>query len=214
MNERCTCGALTVEGARFCHKCGRPLYEEPKIEPEAALEPQESVPPPASAPPAPAEINFRNSVAVRVGFLMAGLGIFATNLLGLLGSPILQAISVLTLAAGSGYFAVWLYNRRTGQRLSVTGGARLGWITGVFSFLIVMVIVTMTVALVGPEAYSQMLRDNIVKAAASQPNLKVPPVEQLMGTMIFMILITAFATFTVAASIGGAFGAKILHKSN
>lgn len=214
MNERCTCGALTVEGARFCHKCGRPLYDEPTIEPEAALEvPSEGVVP-AAAPPAAPEINFRNSVAVRVGFLMAGLGIFATNLLGLLGSPMLQGISVLTLAAGSGYFAVWLYNRRTGQRLSVTGGARLGWITGVFSFLIVMVIVTMTVAMVGPEAYSQMLRDNIVKAAASQPNLKVPPAEQLMGAMIFLILLTAFAIFTVAASIGGAFGAKILHKSN
>ena len=34
---------------------------------------------------------------------------------------------------GAGYFSVWIYKRRTGQRLTVRGGARMGWITGVLS---------------------------------------------------------------------------------
>jgi hypothetical protein len=142
---------------------------------------------------------------------MAGLGIFASNLTGLLGSVPLQGIAVLALAAGSGYFAVWLYNRRTGQRLSVTSGARLGWITGVFSFVILMVILTVTVLVIGLDAYLAMVRDNLSAAAATQPNLKVPPSGTLPG--MFLFLVTAFAIFTVAASIGGAFGAKVLEKS-
>ena len=39
----------------------------------------------------------------------------------------------------AGFLAVFLYRRRTGQRLSVASGARLGWICGIFGFVIVAV---------------------------------------------------------------------------
>ena len=34
----------------------------------------------------------------------------------------------------AGFLAVYLYSRRTGQMLSLRSGARMGWITGIFSF--------------------------------------------------------------------------------
>ena len=35
MPEQCTCGTQLVEGARFCHKCGRPTTDEPELKVEA-----------------------------------------------------------------------------------------------------------------------------------------------------------------------------------
>ena len=42
----------------------------------------------------------------------------------------------------AGFLAVFLYVRRTGQRLSLRSGARMGWITGIFSFTIFTVQLT------------------------------------------------------------------------
>lgn len=213
MIEACTCGARTVEGARFCHKCGRPLY------PEVLPEPEEEAPPlpveVVAAPKAenPAEISFRNAVAVRVGFLVAGLGIFATNLTALLRSGSLQFFALLGLSMASGVFAVWLYMRRTGHTLSVRGGARLGWITGVLSFLILIVIMTLTLAMVGPDKLSEVFRDPAVTGG-------IPPaeIERLLesptaiAAALAFTLAVVFGAYTVAASVGGAVGAKLLHK--
>ncbi len=35
-------------------------------------------------------------------------------------------VPISQLVAGAGYFSVWIYKRRTGQRLNVRGGARMG----------------------------------------------------------------------------------------
>lgn len=211
VESRCTCGTVTVAGALFCHKCGRPLFEPPVAEPERAPEPL----PAAAAEPAPAEINFRNAVAVRVGFLVAGLGIFVTNLTALLGSVPLQFLAFILLSMASGYLAVWLYRRRTGQQLSVKSGAQLGWITGVLSFLIVVVILTITIGLVGFDQLEAAFRDPAVTG-----NIAPADVDRLLNnpaalvTALAFTLAVVFGAYTVAASVGGAVGAKLLHKDS
>lgn len=209
--DYCTCGARTVEGAQFCHKCGRPLYEK-AIEPEVAEQHITPVEVPVT-PAVPAEINFRNAVAVRVGFLVAGLGMFLNNLTALTGSTALQLLSFLGLTMISGGFAVWLYNRRTGQHLSVKSGARLGWITGVFSFVLVTVMVTLTIALVGPEKITEMLKDPTFARGVPSKEVEQALSNPLVIAMgLLMGLCAMFAAYTVTASIGGAFGAKLLDK--
>lgn len=209
MESRCTCGALTIEGALFCHKCGRPLFDGPASEPEPVSAPEPAVA--IEAPPT--EISFRNAVAVRVGFLVAGVGIFVTNLTALLGSVPLQFLAFIALSMASGYLAVWLYRRRTGQDLTVKSGARLGWITGVLSFLIVVVILTLTIALVGFDQLEAAFRDPAVTG-----NLAPGELEKLLnnpaalGTALAFTLAVIFGAYTVAASVGGAVGAKLLHK--
>jgi hypothetical protein len=211
VESRCTCGVVTVDGALFCHKCGRPLFEQP-------AEPPESVPQaaPRAAIEAPlAEISFRNAVAVRVGFLVAGLAIFTTNLTALLGSIPLQFLSFIALSMASGYLAVWLYRRRTGQQLSVKGGAQLGWITGVLSFLIVVVILALTIALVGFEQLEAAFRDPAVSG-----NIAPAELERLLNnpaalaTALVFTLVVIFGAYTVAASVGGAVGAKLLDRGD
>src|SRR4051794_8860906 len=129
MPDFCTCGAQLAPDSLFCHKCGKPQREV--AEPEIVTQP---IPPPPlpEAPPSPASLplNFHNPVAVRVA---ATVALIATLLSWI---PALNII--LWLAAG--FFAVYLYRRRTGVFLNVRAGVRLGWITGVLMFVITTVI--------------------------------------------------------------------------
>src|SRR5579862_9430291 len=66
VGERCTCGAVLVEGALFCHKCGKPQREI--VEVETPAPPPGIVPPPVPTPTGP-PIGFHNGAAVRIGML-------------------------------------------------------------------------------------------------------------------------------------------------
>ena len=213
MVDYCTCGAKTVEGARFCHKCGRPLYDEPVVVDEPAAEVPLAPPVVQPAPVKNTEISFRNRIAVNVGLAVAGLAIVANQLLTLFGSLLLQLISLVGLSLLSGLFAVWLYKQRTGQVISVKSGARLGWITGVFSFVIVTVLTTITIAMMGPDTLSKAYRDPRVAPAMPKAELEAFLSDPTaMVTMFVFGLAAAFAMYTIAASIGGALGAKMLDK--
>jgi hypothetical protein len=207
--EYCTCGAKTVEGARFCHKCGRPLSDELAVVESSAVTPEPSVTA-ASTEPNLADISFRNMIAVRVGFLAAGIAIFATQIMALFRSVPLQLLSFVALSLASGAFTVWLYRRRTGHLVSVQGGARLGWITGVFSFMIVVVVTAVSILAVGPDnlldAFRQSQRglpeQREIEEALSNPGL--------LAVAMALGLAASFAVYTVSASLGGAIGAKLL----
>ena len=42
---------------------------------------------------------------------------------------------------------MYLYHRRTGDYLSVRGGLQIGWMTGVFCFVVTMVMLTILLAI-------------------------------------------------------------------
>ena len=126
---------------------------------------------------------------------------------GQLGIP---AVSTLGLVAG-GFLAVYLYQRRTGQSLSVMHGAHLGSICGIFDFAIMAVLLsTRTSALSDPAVVEAMRKQ--MQGAGSQAEidqvihvLLSPP--GLLAAAAFMFLI-----FTVLPACGGALGAKLLHR--
>jgi hypothetical protein len=74
--------------------------------------------------------------------LLAGALAF---LLGLLPAPFLGRVILLL---GAGFFSVYLYQRRSGQDLSIGNGARMGWISGLFCFVIVTVLFTINLVLI------------------------------------------------------------------
>src|SRR5215471_6965347 len=127
MPDTCTCGAQLVPDAVFCHKCGRPLRD---IAPVEEPTPVPIVAPPVEAP-APPPVNFHNRPAVRIAALMA-----------VLATPLYFLPYLNWLAAG--FFSAVLYRRRTGHRMSLETGVRLGWITGVMMFVIAMALLTLT----------------------------------------------------------------------
>ena len=123
----------------FCHRCGKPQVELPVVE-EAPPPPPPPIAP-VSAPPQPAGISFRNRLAVRIGLLAAALASLLTSL----PMPMfLNVVWMLVCLVGSGFFAVYLYERKSGEDLSTVMGARMGWITGIFCFVIATIFFTIT----------------------------------------------------------------------
>jgi len=168
--------------------------EEPPALPE---------PPPISIPEPP-RIGLRNGLAVRVGLAAGGLGLLVSLLLGQV--PGLQLIIFLAPAA-SGFLAVLLYEKRSGQKLSVSGGAHLGWIAGIFGFIVISLMFSAAV-LTEPDAMA-ILREQAVK---SRPDMaeairSFPP-----SAFIMSVEICIFLLFGLLPAFGGALGAKLLDR--
>jgi len=202
MPEICTCGAQLPPDARFCHKCGKPQREEIVVEPVEAFAPLQ--PPLVEAAPLRA-LNFRNPIALRVGLLAAGLLCLLMMIPGVNYGAVFWWL-------GAGYFSVWIYKRRTGQRLNVRGGARMGWITGVISCALLTLLFAFFMLAIrqmgGLDAIKDGLKDLAFQQASVDEALKMlqDPSRMLRS------LIATFVMLTLTCTAGGALGAKLLSK--
>jgi len=199
--QRCTCGAVLPDDARFCHKCGKPQYEE-DIQRLAA---QEAVPAPALPPekpvrPGPSGISFRNSRAVLISLVVAALAFFAWILAMLLWAPLFPFV-----LCGAGFVAARIYRSEAVEPLTPAGGARLGWMTGLWFFLIVAVLCTIAaIALSTPQGWEQ------AKAIWAQ----FPELSKDMGnqhdvlTTLLVRLPFLFFLLTLLPGLGGMLGAR------
>ena len=202
MPEYCTCGAQLPPDARFCHKCGKPQREEDLAFEEPPIVVAPPPPPPAAAEPAP--ISFRNVTAVRVA-LATGIPVF---LLSAFAGPLALAVPV-----AGGFFAVYLYRRRTGQQITVLAGARLGWISGIIVFAILTMLLTMMVLMLSQPDLVQSMRDQMAKMS-SLPQEEVTRRIELLRTpsSLALVLLEAFLSYTLLTALGGAVGAKFLNR--
>ncbi len=197
---------MLVEGALFCHKCGKPTREIVAVEPEIAAP---APPPLPELTPAPPPIGFHNRVAVRIG-LLAGLLLIVVSLL--LGQvSVLRFLSPVWPVA-AGFWAVFVYRRRTGQRLSPLSGAHLGWICGVFAFLMTTIMVTMMVVLLSEPDVVNSLRDQWKDVGRPEADLNTMMQALHNPATIVGMLLTFALLFTVLPAFGGAIGAKLLDR--
>jgi hypothetical protein len=201
--DYCTCGARLPEDARFCHKCGKPQRDEPLlVEEEAPQLPPLPLPfPPAAAEPLP--IGFHNKIAVRVAML--------TGILGFCLSALTGSFALIFMAA-CGFFAVYWYGKRTGQHLSPLSGAHLGWITGLFGFLMAAILVTVAaVALSQPEVVTAMREQ---WKSLSRPESDLTQIIETLSTPAKLAALMAFSfvSFTLLPAAGGAMGAYFLNR--
>jgi uncharacterized membrane protein (DUF485 family) len=208
MPEYCTCGTQLVEGARFCHKCGRPTSGEPEIAvevPRSILTPS-VLTPPVLPPMGDMQVSFANPVVLRIAFAAAALSILMDSMLSVL---------FIIWAMGAGFMAVWMYRRRTGLPVSVSSGAKLGWITGVFSFVISTVMVTAAVLLSG-DKLAQELRHQVTTTWSKDPNyqqiLSTFENPATFATAIVFAMFFFFVLLSVASVAGGALGARFSNK--
>ena len=211
MPEFCTCGAQLPPDARFCHKCGKPQFDEPVEEAEA---PAVLTPPPAPLTPPKLEISFHNVAAVRVALLAAAL---ASLLISIPMPVFLTAGWMLVWLLSAGFLSVYLYRRRTGQQLSVRGGARMGWITGVFCFAIATVFFTISVVIIsGRGGLASFYREQFSARGAPEAGveqfLEVLQSPTGLGVVLLLSLVFLFLLFTLLPTVGGALGAKVLEK--
>ena len=221
--EFCSCGAQLAEDALFCHRCGKPQRELPEVHAPDVQEPQEETIAPAAAAPvaetAPAfssEINFSNRGAVRIClFCAVGASVLSSLPLGML-----SVFWLLLTLLGSGFVAVYVYHRRSGQYLAARAGARMGWMTGLFYWLIAMIVFAMKmVALSGKGGLGALLREQMEASAGRddasvQEALRILESPQGLATMIIFVLFFAFLFFTALPAIGGMLGSKVIEKEN
>ena len=208
MPERCTCGAVLPPDALFCHKCGKPQRED-LIPVEAEPAPP---PPPLPQAPSPLPMGFRNGPAVRVALLAGALSIAVSMLSGQL--TVLRPFLFVWLVA-TGFLAVFLYRRRTGQRLSALSGMRLGWLCGIFGFVFTLMMLTVfMVAMSEPSVVStvheQMKGHGMSETDFNQAIEAVKALRTPMG--IANALLSGFLSFTVLPAFGGLIGAKFLNR--
>ncbi len=201
MPEYCSCGAQLPPDALFCHKCGKPQRELVVPEtrepfPEPVLPPQAPLPR-MEAPP----VNFRNAVAFRIALLVAA---FATLLSFL---PFLNWLA-------AGFFAVFIYRKKTGSFLNVGAGVRMGWITGLLMFALSAVVFAV-------QQLPGAIRGHLdARLQEQMQNFAQDPMSQQMfryfqngpGVMVlFLFSLIALFLFTTGLSMaGGAIGAKIV----
>ena len=210
MSGYCTCGAKLPEDARFCHKCGKPQRDEPVFVEEAL----ESVPPPALTPPAPQfpPIGFRNRAAIVAGLVSGFVAIVLLLVAGELGMPEAAILGVVAGLIAAGFLAVFIYQWRTGQKLSMINGAHLGWISGIFVFsFVALMLSAMAVALSNPDVVTA-LRQQWQGAAGRQ--IDIDQLIQMLHSPSVMLpgIVQAFLLFTVLPACGGALGAKFLDR--
>ena len=212
MPEFCTCGAKLPEDARFCHKCGKPQYDYPGF---AVEEEAPALPPPlpaANAAPI-AEINFHNRLAVRVGLLVAVLACLPFLLLSLI--PFVPSV----IAFFAGFLAVFSYSKVSGHSLTVRNGARMGWITGIFSFGIIAAFLTLSLAVIvtqGKNLIDQVrqYQGPFLHPSSDQIALMTNLLEdpQKMAMAMGGALLMLFIILTALPMLGGALGAKVFAK--
>jgi hypothetical protein len=203
VEQRCTCGAVLPEDARFCHKCGKPQYEEDI----ARLTAEQTAAAPASSPtlaatvPAVARIGFGNLRAVLITMGVAALSLVVLYLALLLVPPLAPII-----LCGAGFAAATFYKKQTLEQLTKGGGAFLGLMTGLWLFLVVAIcLVVVSVELSSPAG------QEIFKAAS----LKLPQIAnnpeaaklldhpQELVNGVRGALIPMFFIITLSAAFGG-----------
>ncbi len=199
--QRCTCGAVLPEDARFCHKCGKPQYEEDiarLAEPQSAAPVQSPLLPPSLA--TPASISFKNSRAVLISLVVAAATFFGSGA-AVLVSPLLFPV---ILCAG-GFASARLYRRQSAEPITATAGARLGWMTGLWLFAIIAMLSAVTAIYISsPQGWEQ------VRAVWAQ----VPEVSKLLVSQhdfLIRLLINLpffFFLLTLLPGLGGMLGAK------
>jgi hypothetical protein len=198
MLEFCSCGAQLPPDSLFCNKCGKPQREVVAPEPEAESEAAVIPPPVAPVAAAPPPLNFHNLVAIKIAFMMAVL------------ATLLSFLPYVNWLA-AGFFAALMYRRRTGYLMNLESGLRLGWMTGMLMFVIIMVIFTASMALISAAGGLSALPAE-VKAAVD------PRVQEMFKTLqsfpaVAQFLVMLFVFITLFSMAGGALGAKLSSRS-
>jgi hypothetical protein len=141
-----------------------------------------------------APLNFHNPVAIRIALGMAVMG---------------TLLSFLPLVSwmGAGFFAVFLYRRRTGALLDMESGVRMGWMTGILMFGMMTLLVSFFLLLIhaagGIAAVQAQLKNTM------DPRMIEALKQFQSGPGLASQLIQFFVLMTLLSMAGGALGAKM-----
>jgi|SRR6185312_6110104 len=208
---QCTCGAQLPDDARFCHRCGRPQLEEDIARTHEEEQIPVATPPPP--PPAAAKIDFGNRKAVTVSIAVAMLTLLVFIASSVL-APFAATLLILPLFCFSGFLAARWYMKQTGESITAQAGARIGFMTALWAFLVVVVIcVLMAVFISNPEWRAQVV--SMVNAQGNPAAGQIAKLLEDPRRFIFLMmgeLLVNFCLFTFPSMLGGMLGVRFGHR--
>lgn len=157
------------------------------------------------------DINFRNGQAVKVGIIVALL----IQLVLMVSVPLGMSMLAPVIHLAGGAYAVFLYRRRAGAGLTIVNGARMGWITGVFAFVLITIFFTLSMALIaGSDQFLDAYKESARSMGLSGENSD--KLGEYLRNPLFLLgaLGFQFLMLTLLCSLGGALGAKLSHREN
>lgn len=211
---QCTCGATLPEDARFCHRCGRPQFEEDLTrfhEEQVVVPPLQ--PPQPPAPPIQTRIDFGNRRAVMVSIVIAMLTLVMFTMCAVT-IPFAAGILLLPLFCLAGFGAAYFYIRQTGEKISPQGGARLGFMTALWAFLVVVLLSVLLAALVSDSG----LRRELLSVASANSSPATQELAKLLNDprkfilLLMGQLLVYFCLFTFPSMLGGMLGVRFQMK--
>lgn len=109
--------------------------------------------------------------------------------------------------------ASYFYAKRSTQHLSTRNGLRMGWLTGLFCFVIFLVTTTVEIMAVSMDkGVSQFFGEQLKLQHGPKDEveqiIKLLQTPEGLGAFLFVLVIAMFILFTLLPTIGGAIGAK------
>ena len=209
---QCTCGASLPDDARFCHRCGKPQFEE-DIARWREETPQIAIPPIQRGPAAGVKIDFSNRRAVFVSVAVAMVTLFVFTASSVL-VPFAAGILILPLFCFAGFMAARWYIKQTGEPITAQSGARLGFMTALWAFLVVVMLCVMLAIFISNPGW----REQLVSMVTSQGNPAAGQiVKMLQDPRRFILLMMGellvnFCLFTFPSMLGGMLGVRFYGK--
>ncbi len=169
-------------------------------------------PPPLVAGPLP--VDFHNGKAIRAALFTASLIFFFSTL----PLPFAAALlwRVVILVAG-GFLSVVFYRRWTGQALTIKSGARIGWITGIFAFVLTLLVLTMAMVAISSDGdlitvWSEQMRQSAGNDPGVEQAVEVMKQPASFALLILLVIAILFGVTTILPSLGGILAVKLLKK--
>lgn len=207
--ENCDCGWLGIpQGASFCPGCGKPLTadaRETERQANAFQRPraQEEVTGPVD------QVTFGTPGALRSCYWSAA---FAAIIMSL---PYAGLLCFIVYPA-AGFYSVHSFRRQTRMHVTLRAGAKLGFLTGVITFALLLILFTIAGAMPGSPGISATL-DELESSFEQQGDAElVRRVQAIradptaLGLLALIGLSVGFGMTAGFAAAGGALGAKVL----
>ena len=134
---------------------------------------------------------------------MAALAFFGFCAVSVIAPPLVPLVF-----CAAGFVAALIYNGRSPEPLTVRSGARLGWMTGLWVFLLFAVIsALMSIYIADPAIREQIKALPNISRMPEAAKLLDDPHQFLMNLAGTLVL--AFFMATLLAGLGGMLGAKL-----
>jgi hypothetical protein len=144
---------------------------------------------------------------VRIAAFVALLSFFISAFMGqVLFAPVIWLVSPIA----AGFLAVYLYRKRTGQPITVRAGVRIGGLTGIFAFLIGMVLVTLMMVAIRDTEFTNTLIEQMRARGAEVSVQNIQMFRSPAG--IAQTLISLCIICGLFPTLGGALGAAFFSK--